>query len=138
MSRLASVCPECGEVFERDEVTQRASCPRCHDATGDNNSTYLKRAGVTDRQRGYGYRWIKLSRRARKLQPFCSDCGSEDDLTADHTPEAWERHENGKSIRLRDIDVVCRSCNSERGAARGEKAKHYWRNRKQADEWIDL
>ncbi len=69
---------------------------------------------------GYDYRWRKLSERARKLQPFCSDCGTRDDLTADHSPEAWARKEAGKTIRLKDIDVVCRTCNIKRGNVRGE------------------
>lgn len=73
------------------------------------------------KQRGYNYAWEKLSKRARRLQPFCSDCNATDDLQADHTPEAWERHEAGLPIRLQDIDVVCGPCNRERGAARGER-----------------
>lgn len=68
--------------------------------------------------RGYDAAWRRLSERARKLQPFCTDCGTTEDLTADHTPEAWERKRAGKPIRLRDVDVVCRSCNSKRGEAK--------------------
>lgn len=68
--------------------------------------------------RGYDDRWQRLSRKVRQLQPFCSDCGSTEDLTADHTPEAWRRKARGLPIRLKDIAVVCRSCNSKRGAAR--------------------
>lgn len=68
--------------------------------------------------RGYDAAWTKLSARARRLQPWCSDCGATEDLQADHTPEAWERKAAGKSIRLRDIDVVCGPCNRRRGAAR--------------------
>ena len=54
--------------------------------------------------RGYDWRWLQLSRRARRLQPFCSDCGATDDLTADHSPEAWRRKEAGLVIRLKDVD----------------------------------
>lgn len=70
-------------------------------------------------ERGYAGQWPKLSRRARRLQPWCSDCHTTDDLTADHSPEAWRRHEARLPIRLQDVDVVCRTCNSKRGAARG-------------------
>lgn len=70
------------------------------------------------RARGYTDAWQRLSRRARTMQPFCSDCGATDDLQADHSPEAWRRHEAGKPIRLQDIDVVCGPCNRRRGAAR--------------------
>lgn len=80
-------------------------------------------------ERGYDYRWEKLSKRARKLQPFCTDCGRTDDLTADHSTEAWRRREAGLPIRLKDIDVVCRQCNTDRGAARGSAATDEHRNR---------
>lgn len=70
-------------------------------------------------ERGYNSRWRRLSEKARKLQRFCSDCGTTTDLTADHSPEAWRRHNAGKPIRLRDIDVVCRPCNARRGKTRG-------------------
>lgn len=115
MARLASVCPECRGVFHRDGGSSSAYCPECKPPS----DSYVLRT-KTKQQRGYDARWDRLSKRARALQPFCSDCGSPEDLTADHTVEAWRRYEAGKRIRLQDIDVVCRSCNSERGEARGE------------------
>lgn len=72
------------------------------------------------RAAGYDGAWDRLSKRARKLSPFCEDCGTPDDLTCDHSAEAWRRKEAGKPIRLCDVAVVCRSCNARRGAARGE------------------
>ena len=114
MGRLQSVCPECGTVFTRQG--REGNCPECKPL----DDSWTLRDKTTD-QRGYGSRWQRLSRRARELQPFCTDCGSPDDLTADHTEQAWKRYDEGKTIRLQDIDVVCRDCNSSRGAARGEK-----------------
>ncbi len=73
----------------------------------------------TAHARGYDARWRRLSAKARRLQKFCTDCGTTTDLTADHSPEAWRRHGAGKPIRLVDIDVVCRPCNARRGRARG-------------------
>lgn len=70
------------------------------------------------RQRGYGRGWDTLSRRARRLQPFCSDCGSQENLTCDHLPGAWEKVAAGKRLTLRDVDVVCAGCNNRRGARR--------------------
>lgn len=70
--------------------------------------------------RGYDRRWRVLSERARKLQPWCSDCGATEDLQADHSPEAWARRAAGKPIRSRDLDVVCAPCNRARGQARPE------------------
>lgn len=111
---LRSVCPQCGAPFARDDKAGR--CRRCQPKRGG-QTEHTK--GTTG-QRGYDDRWRRLSERARALQPFCSDCGSPDDLTTDHTPAAWERREQGKPIRLQDIDVVCRRCNTDRGAARGQ------------------
>ena len=68
--------------------------------------------------RGYDAAWVKLSKRARRLQPWCSDCHTTEDLTCDHTTEAWVRKAKGLPIRLEDVDVVCRSCNTRRGRAR--------------------
>lgn len=99
-------CVECGELSER------AHCD-------EHRPTQHKPSAVA---RGYDAAWDRLSRKARKLQPFCSDCGATDDLQADHTPQAWARKAAGKAIRLRDIDVVCGPCNRRRGAARGHTA----------------
>lgn len=86
--------------------------PRCDDHTID-----TKPAAA---QRGYDHRWNMLSKRARRLQPFCTDCGSTEDLQLDHLPSAWERKAKGKHIRLSiDAEVVCGPCNRARGAARG-------------------
>lgn len=68
--------------------------------------------------RGYDSAWSRLSRRARRLQPFCSDCGASEDLTVDHSPEAWQAKAAGRQIGLDLVDVVCRSCNAKRGRSR--------------------
>lgn len=68
---------------------------------------------------GYDTAWRKLSERARRLQPWCTDCGTSDNLTADHLPIAWQRKAEGKTIRLDDIEVVCLTCNIARGSTRG-------------------
>lgn len=88
--------------------------PRCDEHTLDTKAHASAR--------GYDWQWTKLSRRARKLQPFCTDCGNTENLTGDHSPEAWARKAAGKPIRLQDIDVVCGPCNQSRGAARGHSA----------------
>lgn len=60
--------------------------------------------------RGYNSAWERLSKRARTIQPWCSACGSKDDLTTDHL--RWP------ALSLADVDVLCRSHNSKKGAAR--------------------
>lgn len=106
---LAKVCPECGTV------TPSTYC--------DEHRPKSAPKARSTKARGYGTTWRKLSERARRAQPWCSDCGTTSDLTTDHTPEAWRRVELGLAIRLADVDVVCRPCNARRGAARGPKTR---------------
>lgn len=119
---LKSICPTCGAAWEPTDST--AECKSCRPRDTGDKDKYLR---GNRHQRGYGYRWEKLSKRARELQPFCSDCGRTDTLTGDHSTEAWKRHDAGLPIRLKDIDVVCRQCNTDRGAARGIDATDKYR-----------
>jgi 5-methylcytosine-specific restriction protein A len=96
-------CIQCGEPSEQS---------RCHDHRPK------AAAQPSAHQRGYDYRWTQLSKRARRMQDFCTDCGSTDDLTVDHSPEAWAAKAAGKTIKLSMLQVLCRSCNSRKGAAR--------------------
>lgn len=100
-------CLVCGEP---------SNGPRCPEHPKER----LNRPKERSRALGYTTTWDKLSKRARRLQPWCSDCGTSDNLSCDHTPEAWRRHDAGKTIRLQDVDVVCMPCNIRRGKARGE------------------
>ncbi len=95
-------CILCGEPVEG---------PRCAEHT-----VHTK---ASARARGYDAAWDRLSKRARRLQPWCTDCGATDDLQCDHLPSAWERAEAGKAVRLVDVEVVCGPCNRRRGASRG-------------------
>lgn len=121
LSTLWSVCSDCGTSYERT-----GSSSRCEECTPPPARTARRivaeqRRG-TAKDRGYDQRWRRLSERARRLQPFCTDCGRPDHLTTDHSPEAWRRREAGLPIRLEDVDVVCVWCNSDRGPARGPDA----------------
>lgn len=74
--------------------------------------------------RGYPAWWQRLSARARQLQPWCSTCGSPDNLTVDHTPAAWAKVQAGKRLTLRDFEngllsVQCLRHNVALGHARG-------------------
>ena len=102
---LLKPCLECGDLTDGVRCTE-------HQVT----TIEIK---ATSTARGYGTSWRKLSERARRMQPWCSDCGTDEDLTTDHSPEAWRRHDAGLPIRLSDVAVVCRSCNGKRGKARG-------------------
>jgi 5-methylcytosine-specific restriction endonuclease McrA len=98
-------CLDCGEPSDG---------PRCPEHTTDPKTSAA--------HRGYDAAWTKLSKRARRLQPFCSGCGATDDLQTDHTPEAWARKAAGLTIRLQDVQVLCGPCNRAAGAARGSSA----------------
>ncbi|WP_225075316.1 HNH endonuclease [Streptomyces sp. CoT10] len=59
----------------------------------------------------YDWAWRKARAAAIAQQPWCSVCGSVDDLTGDHRlPLSM-----GGSNDVSNIDVKCRSCNSRRG-----------------------
>lgn len=99
---MLTACAVCGELSED------AHCPE-HRAPAKSNASTAK---------GYDAAWQRLSKQARREQPFCSSCLTTTDLTTDHTPEAWARKARGLPIRLQDVDVLCRSCNAAKGAAR--------------------
>lgn len=105
-------CLVCGTL------TDQSRCPKHR----------IKRHKPSATQRGYPAWWEKLSRDARKLQPFCADCGSTQNLCVDHSPEAWAKVQSGKRLTLKDfrngdLSVVCRKCNIARGAARGNSVE---------------
>lgn len=92
-------CLDCGTP------TEGTRCPE---------HTQAKTHDLSATARGYDARWQRLSTRARRLQPWCLDCGTTDDLTGDHLQ--WP------ATKLEHVAVVCRACNTRRGAARGERA----------------
>lgn len=121
--KMKSICAECGQPYEMDGAAGKCDdCRPRRDYSTERKIFPSRREAGNRHARGYDNEWQRLSLRARRRQPWCSDCGSPHDLTADHSVAAWQRKEAGKSIRLQDIDVVCRSCNAVRGAARGPEA----------------
>lgn len=96
-----TACIVCGEPSPASRCDEHAIKP--------------KPRSKTTTQRGYDSRWRRLSERARRLQPWCSDCNTTEDLTTDHL--RWPAR------TLDDVDVVCRSCNSRRGPIRGVNAR---------------
>ena len=110
MSGLKRPCVDCGELTDTGPY-----CTEHRPAVEDTRPSASRR--------GYDYQWQKLSKRARAAQPFCTVCNTTEDLTVDHTPEAWRRVEAGKPIRFQDVVVLCRAHNSEAGAARGEASR---------------
>ena len=91
-------CTECGDLTDE---TRCWTCARTFEQRQDDERG-------NRHQRGYTNTWARLSARARRAQPWCIDCGAIDDLTADHL--RWPAR------TLADVAVVCRPCNTKRGA----------------------
>lgn len=98
MKRFMSPCLYCG-------VLSRAST--CRQCTIAIESRDPRRK---ERNKAYDYEWQKLSRQARTIQPWCSRCGSRQDLTADHILSLA----NGGQNIMENIMVLCRKCNSSK------------------------
>lgn len=95
-------CLTCGEPSDQTRCTEHRATPE-----------------TSARARGYDAAHNRLSKRARRLQPFCLTCGSTEDLQLDHSPETWARKAAGKPLRLSDYrGVFCGPCNRENGSAR--------------------
>lgn len=125
-------CITCGEPGENARCTD---CQTAHDAK------YTRKGPkVAPSEQGYDRRWRVLSERARRIQPWCSDCGTPDRLTADHSPEAWEAYYAGKPITLAMIDVCCSACNIDRGSSRpgGERASRHAARRAGQDKPLSI
>lgn len=103
--------PDCGEL---------TLTGHCADHADHKPKRHRKRTQASATARGYDAAWQRLVASAKKLQPWCLDCGATEDLQGDHKPIAWERKAKGLSIRLCDIEIRCGTCNRGQGAARGE------------------
>ncbi|SEC94366.1 Uncharacterised protein (plasmid) [Tsukamurella tyrosinosolvens] len=91
-------CLGCGELIARGN--------RCGPCTPKVPTRAVAHAGTDSR-------WRRLSLKARKLQPFCIDCRTTRNLTADHLLPVSEFPE--LAYEIENLTVRCRSCNSIRG-----------------------
>ncbi|WP_078912724.1 HNH endonuclease [Streptomyces sp. NRRL S-646] len=82
-------------------------CPLCaaQGAPRKYRSKNTRTAGRYDAQ------WQRLRAEAIRAQPYCSFCGSAEDLTGDHIIPLSKGGTNEAS----NVRVLCRSCNSRRG-----------------------
>lgn len=111
---LLRPCLGCGTLVRTEKKNAGARCASCEKARKKTNrrDESPKPSSV---RRGYDHAWRRLSKEARRLHPFCMDCGTHEDLTADHL--RWPAR------TLADVEVVCRACNSRRGPLR-KNGKH--------------
>ncbi len=76
---LPRPCVDCGVIV-------RASrCKQCQ--------RIKERGRVSRLDRGYDYRWRKLSKQLREIHPFCKQCGATKDLTVDHIDQRFNKLE---------------------------------------------
>lgn len=100
-------CLDCGRATRNG-----SRCPACaavHDAAKQAKRDELR---GTRTERGYDNDWLRLSRAAIKQQPWCSECGSGEDLTADHVIPLGQGGLSEKS----NVRVLCRRCNGRKAA----------------------
>jgi 5-methylcytosine-specific restriction enzyme A len=98
---LVRLCPACGCHLP---YPGRGKCRDCQ-------REYERKRG-TRRQRGYTDAWLRLVKVAIAQHLYCSACGSTTDLTGDHRIPLSK----GGTSTLENIEVLCRSCNSAKGA----------------------
>lgn len=93
---LMQPCVTCGDLSmkNRCEAHQLPSAPK-------NRSKHVAHANRS--------RWKNLSRRLRKMSPFCEMCGAKDDLTVDHIVRVTDRPE--WTYEVDNCRVLCRRCN---------------------------
>ena len=58
--------------------------------------------------------WERLSKRLRKLTPFCELCEVTENLTVDHVIPLSQ--DDALAYVIENLRVLCRSCNSRRAA----------------------
>lgn len=109
---LMRPCVDCGELAHR---TRCAECQKVYRRP-------IEQERISFEDAGYDAEFRRIAKKAKKLQPFCLHCGhtgsKENPLSCDHLPSAWERKKAGKKLRLKDVRVLCRVCNSKAGPAR--------------------
>lgn len=124
-------CLNCQELTTN--TTRCDDCRRAHDREAE--AVRYAKHGRRQRREGHDSAvWRRLSKRARKLQPWCNLCGRRADelehyerLELDHLPSAWDKYEHNKPILLTDVQVLCNSCNNKLGSSRpGSKRWNEW------------
>lgn len=106
---LLKTCAGCFHTFPVEEIHKGGG--RCSSCARAKWREANRRRGSAYR-RGYTKDWKRMVELAVRAQPYCSYCGSTEDLTGDHiTPVSVGGLNTPSNIR-----VLCRACNSSRGA----------------------
>ena len=89
---MTKPCLVCGEPSDRSRCPEHQN----HKSSAGRHAVHLNTT-----------RWKKLSRKLRRMQPFCSTCGAREDLTVDHIVPVSK---GGKSTFGNQV-AACKSCN---------------------------
>jgi 5-methylcytosine-specific restriction protein A len=101
MKRICAGVPgkPCGLISDKNR------CPDCA-------RKYEIHRGPRTMKGRYDAAWRRIRAQAIREHPWCSVCGSTEDLTGDHiTPH----RAGGRNVRS-NVQVMCRACNSAKGA----------------------
>ncbi len=96
---IARPCLSCGDV-----ISSGSHCPDCKPA---------------DRPRPKGHvhtnttKWKNLSKKLRRMSPFCEFCSATERLTVDHILPVSDYEELAYAVE--NLRVLCHTCNSKRG-----------------------
>jgi 5-methylcytosine-specific restriction enzyme A len=107
------VCSVCGGSYPMPSKPgyRPGKCPDCQRTYERERSRRRRREKGTTSQRGYGTAHQRRRKALIQAQPWCSQCGATEDLTADHVVLLSHGGDpNGP------LQVLCRSCNSKRRA----------------------
>ncbi len=108
------LCSNCGRAFPAGLENFPRGTGKCRDCTRTyerERSRYRRAVRGTTTQRGYGSDHQALAKLAIARQPWCTDCGSTDDLTADHIIPTSK---GGRNV-LSNYATRCRGCNHGKG-----------------------
>jgi 5-methylcytosine-specific restriction endonuclease McrA len=117
---MRRICRRCGKPTS--ERYFHAACGRAYEAE---KSRRRRAAKGTTSQRGYGSDHQRLAKLAIARHPYCTDCGTTEDLCADHIVPTSK---GGRNV-LENYAVRCRGCNNARANrvedVAGEKTRFF-------------
>jgi 5-methylcytosine-specific restriction endonuclease McrA len=107
------LCRHCGGFVAEGSAATRFAHDECRKTYEREKSRKRRARRGTTSQRGYGVQHQRLRKLAITQHPYCTDCGTTQDLTADHIVPLSK----GGTNTLDNYAVRCSTCNTSKGAA---------------------
>ena len=99
-------CLDCGILADQHR------CPTHLAIWQTKQEQYRSKTRPSTNKRGYDNAWRRIAKAAITARPWCEYCGAATNLTADHIiPLA-----RGGTSEATNVAVLCRTCNSRKGA----------------------